>query len=78
MSMSNQDDILVKIFNKVTNLEEKMVTKEEFEQRIGQTLQSIDRFVKLHETLDTELVSLRAKYDRLEDRLQKVEAKIGV
>jgi hypothetical protein len=39
---------------------------------------SIDRFAKLHEMLDQELVALRSKYERLEGRLEIVEQKLGL
>jgi len=39
-------------------------------------LNNIDRFVKLHETLDQELSALRSKYSRLEERLVVVEQKL--
>jgi len=39
---------------------------------------SIDRFAKLHETLDQELVAMRSKYERLEARLEAVELKVGL
>lgn len=71
-----QDDLLTKIFNKVVSIEErvdKMVTKDEFEQKNNEVINHIDGFVKLHQTLDIELVALRDKYNRLEERLTRVE-----
>jgi len=72
-------------------LREHMVTKEDikdfvtkdelqnqFQEFKSDIISSIDRFAKLHETLDQELVSLRNKYDRLEGRLEIVEDKLGV
>ena len=41
-------------------------------------IEHVDRFAKLHETLDQELVMLRSKYNRLEERLDLVEAKLGM
>lgn len=48
---------------------------EEAESRI---LTSVDRFVRLHETLDQELVMLRSKYNRLEERIEIVEHQLGI
>lgn len=67
-------------------LKENMVTREEVEQIVDEKvlrtesriLESVDRFAKLHETLDQELIMLRSKYNRLEERLEAVEAKIGI
>ena len=39
---------------------------------------TVDRFAKLHETLDQELVMSRSKYNRLEERIELVEAKLGM
>jgi len=39
---------------------------------------TVDRFAKLHETLDQELVMLRSKYNRLEERLEIVETRLGI
>ena len=77
--MSNQEnDILIKLFNKVVDIEEKMVTKTEFETSKTEILNHIDGFIKLHETLDTELISLRSKYDRLEGWIKLVAEKTGI
>lgn len=73
----NQDDILNKILTKVIAIEdrinEKMVTKDEFEQKHNEVMTHIDGFVKLHQTLDVEIVALRDKYNRLEERLARLE-----
>ena len=63
-----------------------MVTREEIESIVESKVQAsesrviehVDRFAKLHETLDQELVMLRSKYNRLEERLDLVEAKLGM
>ena len=47
------------------------------DQRFDEMLGHVDAFAKLHETLDQEMVSLRGKYDRLEERLVRVEQKLG-
>jgi len=53
-------------------------TKNDYERFASDIINHIDRFAKLHETLDQELVMLRGKYDRLEGRLEVVEAKLGL
>jgi len=53
------------------------VTKEDFHGRMDRMADNIDRFVKLHETLDHELVAMRSKYERLEERLEKVELQLA-
>lgn len=74
----SQDDLLIKIFNAVMDMKEQMVTKDVFEQKHSEVIGHIDGFVKLHQTLDIELVALRDKYNRLEERLARVEHKISV
>ncbi|MFH1631497.1 MAG: hypothetical protein ABIA47_00525 [bacterium] len=41
-------------------------------------LTEFDRFCKLHETLDQELLMMRHRQDRLEERLNIVEQKVGL
>ncbi|NQV89501.1 MAG: hypothetical protein HQ488_04230 [Parcubacteria group bacterium] len=72
-------------------LQEHMVTKGEFHETLtdyatkndlvgfkSDIMESVDRFAKLHETLDQELVMLRSKYSRLEERLVVVEKKLEI
>lgn len=69
-------DILDKILTKVISIEDRLdsfVTKEEFSSGTSHVLNSVDRFIKLHETLDHELVALRNKYERLEERIAQLE-----
>ncbi len=49
----------------------------EVNQKFDEVVGHVDAFAKLHETLDQEMVSLRGKYDRLEERLVRVEQKLG-
>ena len=77
----NQDQLLDKILTKVINIEERLdtfATKNDLMQMKSEILGNVDRFVKLHETLDTELAALRSKYTRLEERLDVVERKLQV
>lgn len=73
------NNVLDKILIKVINIEEKMgafATRNEMNEKFGLVLNNIDRFVKLHETLDQELVMLRNKYNRLEERIVVLEQKM--
>ena len=76
--MSQQDDILMKIFSKVVDIEANMLTKDEFNNFKTGIYPHVDGFIKLHETLDIELLALRSKYERLEERLTYVENKVGI
>ena len=73
-------DILNNILTKVVNIDSKinndMFTKDDAAEMESELYSHIDGFVKLHETLDQELVSLRSKYDRLDERLKVVEQKV--
>ncbi|MBI2473244.1 hypothetical protein HYV70_01690 [Candidatus Uhrbacteria bacterium] len=66
----NQEQTMNDILNIVEFLKERMVTRDEFQQTLLETkteiMTHVDGFVVLHQKLDTELVALRAKYDRLE------------
>jgi hypothetical protein len=76
-----EEELLNKILIKVVDIDERLkqtVTHEQFSARFDDAMTSIDRFAKLHETLDQELVALRSKYDRLEERLIFVENKLGI
>ncbi len=70
--------MLDKILTKVIDMDERMddfVTKEDLKQTENRILTDFDRSVKLHETLDQKLVALRSKYDRLEERIVKLETR---
>lgn len=76
-----QEELLNKILVKIVDIDERLkstLTEEQFALRIDDVMTSIDRFAKLHETLDQELVALRSKYERLEERLVLVEEKLGI
>lgn len=76
-----EEEILDKVLIKLINIEEKLenfVTKDDLLQSENRVLGDVDRFIKLHETLDQELASLRNKYSRLEDRLVVLERKLQV
>jgi len=76
------EDKLNRILEAVVHIKDKldneMVTKTEFAEFRSENTAHIDGFIKLHQTLDQELVSLRRKYERLEDRLKTVEGKVGI
>lgn len=53
-------------------------TNERFEkvnERIDKLYSLVDGFIALHQKLDIELTSLRSSYQRLEERIAKLEAK---
>ncbi len=73
------EKILDKILEKVIEIEEQLKEKPsrvELDEKFDVVLGGVDRFVKLHETLDQELSALRSKYSRLEERLIAVERKL--
>ena len=73
------DEILNKILSKVVGMDEQLKnvpTKDEMNEKFNTVLNSVDRFVKLHETLDQELSFMRNKYSRLEERLEIIEQKL--
>lgn len=77
----DQGQILDKILVEVLDIKEQLKNKpdtDDVNEKFNTVLNSVDRFVKLHETLDQELSALRNKYSRLEERLMIVEQKIGV
>ncbi len=68
--------LLNKILTKVVNIEGKLdsfATQEQVTNATSEVLGDIDRFIKLHEILDHELVALRHKYERLEERISRLE-----
>jgi len=78
MSEEKLDKILATVVHLQDKIDNEMATKQEIGVLEDKLLTHIDSFVKLHQTLDQELVSLRHKYDRLEDRVKIVEEKLGV
>ncbi|MBU0597304.1 hypothetical protein KJ641_02780 [Patescibacteria group bacterium] len=74
------EEILNKLLVEVVSIKEDikgLATKEELFGVKDEIIGDVDRFVKLHETLDLELVSLRHKYARLEERVEKLERVAG-
>jgi len=57
---------------------DRFATKEDLFRSQIEVMSSVDRFAKLHETLDLELVALRGRYERLEERVETVEQKLGL
>ncbi len=70
------EKILVKIIHVEEYMKENLVTRDEIDQKLDSMTSHIDGFIKLHETLDLELVALRGKYDRLEERVGMLEQKV--
>lgn len=44
----------------------------------SEILTAIDQFVKKHDTLDTEQIAMRGRFERLEDRVDAVEEQVGL
>ena len=55
------DKIYTHLFGAISDIRENMVTKTEFETSKSEIINHIDGFIKLHETLDTELIALHSK-----------------
>lgn len=72
------DTILAKVVGIAQTVKDNMFTKDEAREMESRLLTHIDGFIKLHETLDVELVALRSKYERLEERVVRVEQKVGI
>lgn len=77
-----QDELLNKILAKLVNVEsymhENMFTKEAAQEMESRLMTHIDGFIKLHQTLVLELAAMRSKNERLEERLKRVEMKLGI
>ncbi len=75
------DKILDKVLIEVINIKEQLKnipTKDEMNLRFDEAATNVDRFTKLHETLNQELAMLRSKYNRLEDRVVVLEQRLAV
>jgi len=71
--------ILIKVVDmdeRISLMEENMVTKNELKEAKGEILGDVDNFVKLHTTVDQELTMLRNKYTRLDDKVVLLEQKM--
>ena len=80
--MAQQEELLNTIIAKLVNVEaymhENMATKQELQEVKSELMTHIDGFIKLHETLVVELAAMRAKNERLEARIEKIELKLGM
>lgn len=77
----HQEQTLQDILAIVQFMKENMATKEDLEgfatsdglEKIKNDLMNhMDGFIGLHQKLDTELTALRAKYDRLQEQMEKI------
>ena len=66
------DKIIVKLIEMDAKMDS-LATKEDLRNQENRIVTTVDGFTKLHETLDHELIAMRNKYDRLEERLAKLE-----
>lgn len=81
----NQEELLNKILIKLVNVaedvngvRENMFTKNAAQEMESRLMSHIDSFIKLHEAVTLELVAMRSKHERLEERIQKIELKLGI
>ncbi|MEK7619006.1 MAG: hypothetical protein AAB416_02050 [Patescibacteria group bacterium] len=65
--------IQAQLFGKISSLDESAVKIDFFDERHDQVISHIDDFINLHTRLDQELLALRSKYDRLEERIEVME-----
>ena len=79
----SDEQMIQDILETVHFLRDNAVTKDEFHEEVNrldnrinevrdEMITHIDQFILLHNKLDTELVSLRSKCDRLESQLRQV------
>ncbi|MBI2644853.1 hypothetical protein HYW94_01590 [Candidatus Uhrbacteria bacterium] len=68
-----QDRLVAEVVGMKQYMREQMATKDELRETENRLATHMDGFIKLHENLDTELVALRGKYDRLEQRIEILE-----
>lgn len=77
-----QEELLNKILAKLVNVEsymhENMATKQELQEVKSDLITHIDGFIKLHEAVMLELTAMRSSHKRLEERIQKIEMKLGM
>lgn len=78
MSEELLNKILIEVIDLKHHVHGHMFTKDEWETGRDEIVAHIDGFIKLHETLDLELVALRSKVDRLEGRIGRVESHLGL
>ncbi|MBI2552048.1 hypothetical protein HYW17_01980 [Candidatus Uhrbacteria bacterium] len=78
MSEELLNKILIKLIDLDVYVREHTATKEEMQASEDRMLTHIDGFIKLHETLDLELVALRSKVDRVEERVGKIEMRLSM
>jgi hypothetical protein len=76
VSRDEGDRIIEKLIEMDDHIHRKLVTKTEFMERIDRLTDQVEGFVRLHTGHDVELMALRSKTDRLDERLTRVEAKV--
>lgn len=72
----DESKTLKDILDTVVFLRDHAASREDVHEIVGQAkseiMTRVDSFIGLHQKLDTELVALRGKYDRLEAELSRV------
>lgn len=75
------EPILDKILTELLNLKEyvftKVATRDDLDEAKHELMQHIDGLNKRQTTLDHEQVSMRARVERVEGRVERLETKIG-
>lgn len=59
------------VYRKIDNLDNRL---DETNSRIDKLYNLVDGFIGLHQKLDQEFTAIRARYERLEERIAKLEA----
>jgi len=66
-------DFKKEVNERFTHVDEQFAhVDEQFRSVREDVISHVDHFIGLHNKLDTELTALRAKYDRLEEKLERV------
>jgi hypothetical protein len=73
--MDIQDKIIEKLTEMSSDMKDMKVDISETKTDVRELRGHVEGFVRLHETLDCEVVTLRSKLDRFKDRLKMVEAR---
>lgn len=59
-------------------LKENMATKEDLQETESRVMKNIDGFAQQNQKFDIELVAARSKFDRVEERVEILELKVGI
>jgi hypothetical protein len=71
--MDVQDKIIAKLTTMDIKLDEVIASHSKTAHEVSSLANSVEGFIKLHETMDCEVTALRSRNDRFDDRLTRVE-----